>query len=129
MSNQTPAKATIKVTSSKIYERYLDVFGALLKLYDVSDFTPRERQILSKFMRIQAEELTSLPHLVFSANMRKQVAKEVGISVSALNNYIQTLLSKKVLKRENDTIFVHPKVFPAIKDGQVTFEFCLIVEN
>lgn len=93
---------TIKLKTKPTITEYLNLVNGIFSL------TGAELNVLSKFVQLSSQ----YPELyVFSADIKKQVAKELNLSnFNTLNIYIKNLKDKKALIYKSKKYSFHPIV-------------------
>lgn len=120
MNNQNREQRQEKLKT--VYPKPKNTFQYLQLLNGIMRLTDTELNLLTKFVDIQlglrkeGKEETN----VFSAENKKQVAKELGYSnYTSLNNYVKAFLGKNVLEKYSSGYRVREFLIPWDEDKLV----------
>lgn len=102
-------KSVINVDKGQVYFRLLKIFNGLFH------FSEREIDVMAKFMAMHEQLLIkdaySIPGVeLFSAEIRKQIAEDLGIKPNFLVNIVSGLRKKGMIIERKMTLVLHPQL-------------------
>lgn len=105
---QTIRKA-LRLSQEEYYKVHLSIVNTIIP----EKMTPKEIEVLSSFMSLEGD----IALVRFGPSARKIVRENLGLSPTGLSNYISSLLEKKFLTKQGDSINIWPILIPE-KDMQ-----------
>lgn len=118
---KTPLNIDIKGTNQEVVEMYLQVYLAKVRLPEIQ--LKVASALVIEYAKLLADGVKE-PYasiLLFSTDSRKDLSKNLGITVPHLNNTFKDLATDKpILAVENDKYVINPELVPA---SQLVFNF------